>query len=310
MPQAAGSNAFLAVALVAGIPFIRSSSTVPRGESEGTAAVAAAPSSLSSPSHIVLLRVDSADYRALAIPKSYKSEPDALLHLLVFRDGLCVRDRGLMQIHDTTDAGKPGMIMMQETGVTERAAVAPDAREAIVASTRYVSRVDVTPGHTSTKDDTVTGATTLTLVEPAHPDGRWTLTLEHGRWVKDLIVLAHGKGVALTSFVPRNGPTDVRILGPDGREAFRVPETSGETLRVDASPDGGFVAAEMSFAEGASPFERGVTVFDLAHGTQWTYGWRYGGDEEPSSWTLQDQGVFAIVLPGGKRRFDPAGHRL
>ena len=46
-----------------------------------------------------------------------------------------------------------------------------------------------------------------------------------------------------------------------------------------------------------------MIVFDLAHGTQWTYTWRYGSEAEPVSWKLQSQGVLAVKLPGGARRF-------
>jgi hypothetical protein len=50
-------------------------------------------------------------------------------------------------------------------------------------------------------------------------------------------------------------------------------------------------------------------VFDLARGTQWTYGWRYGTDEEPLSWSLLDEGVLGIKLPGGTQRFDATGRK-
>src|SRR5512147_944423 len=140
-------TALLAGSLLAGLPWIRSSSTAPRDaqpadrpQSASVAVAAAAPS------RVVLMGADGPEYQALAIPKSYKSDPDATLRLLVFRDGLCIRDRGLVQAHETRDGGGAGTTIMEETGITERAAVAPDGREAVIASTRYVSRVDLTPG--------------------------------------------------------------------------------------------------------------------------------------------------------------------
>jgi len=252
----------------------------------------------------------SSEYRALAIPRSYKTAPDAPLHLLVFRGGLCVRDHGLGDSTANGGSGVDGVTIVEQKGTNQRGFVGPDGRAAVVVGTRYVSRVDVSPGQTSTANDTVTGDTTITLVDPAHPDGRWRVTLENSRWAKDVLVLDDAKGVVLTTFVPRNGPTDVRVLDAAGRESIRVPESSAETLRIDAAPGGGFVAAEVTFRDNPELPERGVIVFDLARGTQWTYGWRYGSDAEPVSWSLQSAGVLAVKIPGGTHRFDATGRKL
>jgi len=155
----------------------------------------------------------------------------------------------------------------------------------------------------------VTGGTTVTLVDPAHPDGLWRVTLENARWTKDVLVLPASMGVALTTFLPRRGPTDVRILDAAGHESARVPESSAETLRIEASPEGGHVAAEVKFRDNAELPERGVIVFDLARGTQWTYSWRYGSDAEPLAWTLESRGILAVKLSGGTRRFDATGRK-
>jgi hypothetical protein len=117
-------------------------------------------------------------------------------------------------------------------------------------------------------------------------------------------------GLALTTFVPRRGPFDLRILDIAGRERVRVPESSGEPVRVEAAPEGGFVVAEMAFAEGPGLWDRGVTVFDVAKGTQWTYGWRYGSDDEPLSWSVEGKGVLSVKLAAGLRRFGPTGRKL
>jgi hypothetical protein len=50
-------------------------------------------------------------------------------------------------------------------------------------------------------------------------------------------------------------------------------------------------------------------VFDLASGTQWTYGWRYGSDAEPVSWELQNRGVCRQARLR-RRRFDATGRKL
>jgi hypothetical protein len=136
------------------------------------------------------------------------------------------------------------------------------------------------------------------------------VTLENARWVKDVLVLPASMGVVVTTFLPRHGPTDLRILDLTGRELLHVPESAAETLRVEASPEGGHVAADVTFRDNAELPERGVIVFNLAKETQWTYAWRYGSDAEPVSWTLLSQGVLAVKLPDGTRRFDATGRRL
>jgi hypothetical protein len=259
---------------------------------------------------VVLLSAGDAEYRALAIPRSYKTAPDAPSHLLVFRGGLCVRDVGLADTQNRDEHGTPNSAIVQEIGTTDRAVVGADGRAAVVVRTRYDSRVDVTPGQKSTVNDTVTGDTTLTLVDPAHPDGRWRLTLEHGRWAKDVLTLPSGKGVVVTTFLPRNGPTDMRILDDTGHESFRIPESSAETSRIDVSPDGTHVAAELAYHDRPLQAERGVMVIEPASGSRWTYEWRYGSDAEPLSWTLQKEGVLAVKLADGVQRFDAKGHKL
>jgi hypothetical protein len=297
-------STLLAISLLTGLPWIRSGSAAPPTSSTQAAAGDDAPD------RVVLLTTGDPAYRALAIPRSYKTNPGAGLHLLVFRGGLCIRDHGLSDSVANESSENSGPQIVEQSGTTERAFVGQDGRAAAVVGTRYDSRVDVTPGQTSTANDTVTGDTTVTLVDPAHPDGRWRVTLEDSRWVKDVVVLADAKGVVLTSFVPRHGPTDMRVLDATGHETIRVPETSARSQRIEASPDGGYVAAEVAFRDNPLLPERGVIVFDLAHGTQWTYSWRYGSDDEPVSWTLQTGGVLAVKLPGATRRFDATGRRL
>jgi len=291
---------------------------LPLGSALLAAALLAAPSGRHAPpappvppDRVVLVEAGDAEYRALAIPRAYKTAPGAPNHLLVFKNGLCIRDHGLNDANKKeSDGDTPNAAIVEETGKTERGYVAGDGSAAVVASTRYVSRVDLTPGQTSTAGDTVTGDTSLTLVDPAHPDGLWRVTLENGRWIKDVVVLPAAGGVVLTSFVPRDGPIDLRILDAAGHESLRMSEKSGETVRIEAPPAGSFVAAEMSFKDGPVLPERGVIVFDLARGTRWTYGWRYGSDAEPLSWRLLEGGVLSVKLPGGTHRYDPTGRKL
>src|SRR5262245_12101961 len=281
--------------------------TVARSKTSAAAPEPPAPP----PDRVVLVSSGSSEYRALAIPRAYKTAPDAPLHLLVFRGGLCVRDHGLADAAaNDGHVLEGGGTIVEQKGTTQRGYVAPDGRSAVVVGTRYVSRVDVSPGQTSTANDTVSGDTTLTLVDPTHPDGKWRVTLEDSRWAKDVLVIPGAKGVVVTTFVPRNGPTDVRILDASGHEAARVPETSAESLHIETSPDGLFVASEVTFRDNPELPERGVIVFDLVRGTQWTYGWRYGSDAEPVSWSLQNAGVLAVKVPGATHRFDATGRKL
>jgi hypothetical protein len=293
------SATVLSATLLAGLPPAK----------PGTEAAPAAPEAVAA-DRVVLLAADDPEYLALAIPRSFKTVPSARSHLLVFRGGLCIRDHGLADTLVKDGRGVEGSPVVEQSGTNQRAIVAPDGRTAVVVGTRYVSRVDVTPGQTSTVNDTVTGDTTLTLVDPAHPDGRWRVTLENSRWVKDIVVLANAMGVVATTFVPRNGKPDVRILDSAGRESARVRETSAEALDIEGSPDGSFVAAEVAFPDNLALPERGVIVFDLARGSQWTYGWRYGSDDEPLSWSLESGGVLTVKVPGHTRRFHADGSKL
>jgi hypothetical protein len=295
----------VAALLLLGLPWVRSGSVAP--EASAPAPAASAQASLD---RIVMLAATDSAYRALAIPRSYKTAPSAPNRVLVFHGGLCVRDYGLVDAQSTDETGDGRTHLMQETGTTRHAFVASDAQAAIITETWYDSRVDLTPGQKSTKNDTVTGTTTLTFIDPGHPDGRWRITLEQSRWVKDVLVLPAGRGVALTTFLPRTGPNDFRLLDAAGRESVRVPESSAEAMKMDVSPEGSHVAAEFTLRDDGVTPERGVMVFDVATKTKWMYGWRYGTDAEPLSWSLQAHGILAVKLAEGTRRFDATGRKL
>ena len=301
----------LCAATLAGLPGLRAGSVAP-SEKPAKAGAKAQPATPSEPApdRVALLSADDPEYTSLAIPRSYKSAPGAKQRLLVFRGGLCIRDHGVADTLAKDGRNIEADSFVEQSGTNQRAFVASDGRAAVVVGTRYVSRVDMRPGQTSTANDTITGDTTLTWVDPAHPDGRWRVTLEMMRWAKDVLVLPNDAGVVVTTFLPRYGPTDVRILDATGHETIRVSESRAESVHIDASPDGAFVAAEVKFHESSTLPERGVMVFDLAHGSQWTYGWRYGSDDEPLSWSLENRGVLAVKIPGGTRRFGPTGRQL
>src|SRR5258706_9048284 len=91
------------------------------------------------PDGVVLLSAGDPEYTALAVPRSYKTAPDAPNHLLVFRGGLCIRDLGLEDDQTNGEHAAPGQAVVEQAGIKERAFVAPDGRAAVVSRTRYVS---------------------------------------------------------------------------------------------------------------------------------------------------------------------------
>ena len=305
MPTALVCAAWLAGALLPGLPWLRHGSTA----TDAAPKPAEVSHASDAPDRVVLLDAGDAAYRSLAIPKTYKTAAAAPLRLLVFHGGVVIRDHGVADRSEERESGPSGQPIVEESGTAERAFVASDASRAVVCMTRYVSKVDMNP-NSDAASDPVSGTTTLTSVDPDHPDGEWRLTLESNRWLRDLIVLPNRMGVVVTSFLPRNGPADVRLLDGSGREMLRVSDASGDALRIEATADGRFVAADVAFHDTTSLAERGVIVFDVAHGTQWTYAWRYGSDDEPTAWSLGDGGILAVALPRGARRFDPTGRRL
>ena len=292
--------------MLAGFPWIRSSAIAapePTPPPEA-AAVATGP-----PTRVVVLSAASPAYHALAVPPSARRNPSASTHLMVFRAGICVLDRGLVDDHKE---GVTAPDTIEESGVLERAAAAADGREAVLVETHYSSHRVAKPGVGTRADEQIQSTTTLTLLDPDHPDGLWKLTLEGGRWIRAIDVLSESSGIVVTTFVPRDGAADFRILDSSGRERLRVPESRAEALGVSSSCEGGcFVAAEMKFQDDYATLpERGIMVFDVATAKSWTYGWRYGNPEEPSSWSLGRRGVLTVNLPGETRRFDPTGRRL
>jgi hypothetical protein len=111
--------------------------------------------------------------------------------------------------------------------------------------------VDVTPGQTSTANDTVTGDTTLTLIDPTHP-AAVERRARKTRWAKDVLVLPGSAGVALTrASSPERAHrlSDPRSRRGTSRFASRI---RSETLRIVASPEGGHVAAEVAFRDSES----------------------------------------------------------
>src|SRR5262245_55393578 len=74
------------------------------------------------PDRVVLLSAGDPEYAAL--PAALKSAPEASLHLVVYREGVCVRDLGLV---DEKQASS-GQAIVEEKGTVQRAFVSEDGR--------------------------------------------------------------------------------------------------------------------------------------------------------------------------------------
>ena len=184
---------------------------------------------------------------------------------------LCVRDLGLARARRQRAPacdGRRGRSSRRRERSSARSSPTTDAT-AVVVKTRYVSRVDVTPGQTSTANDTVTGDTTLTLIDPAHPDGWWHVVLESARWAKDVLVLPGSAGVALTTFLPETGPPTFASSMRRGTSRFASPNPQPKRCVSKHSPEGATCRGRSRASATRRPARSaGVIVFDLAKRTQ------------------------------------------
>ena len=244
-------------------------------------------------------------YRNLDLSPAKRAVPDAESRLLVFRDGVPVLDRGLRNENWTIEtAGGRGPTQVE--GVIEDAAVSEDGQFALLLTTTY-RRPPRSKGAAATEERAPVGSSELTWIDATHPQGAWTKPLEGGRWAKQLVPLSVKQGVALATILKLDGPADLRIFGPDGVERIHLNEADGSVLAIEAAADGGFVAADLAYPDRAELPHRGVIVLDLLHGTRWAYTWRYGDNDEPVSWKLDDAGVLEVTSPAFVKRFDRNG---
>ncbi|HEX6852100.1 MAG TPA: hypothetical protein VF139_11935 [Candidatus Polarisedimenticolaceae bacterium] len=251
---------------------------------------------------VALYAVDDAVYRDLPIPASVRTNPDSGARLVVFRDGVPILDRGLLQQRDAAKTAVPGMV--EERGLVEEVILASDGSAAVVRQTRYHDRRSLRePGESGT----LTGNERLTWIDPDRPGGRWSVDLPAGRFVKEGIVAPLGSGAAviLTDSAGLGG--EIRVFGPDGKETARIAPPEGEAVDAAAAADAPVLAVDIAYPARAGTPDRAIVVFDLTHGTRWTYGWSYGSDEEPRSWSIDADGALVVELPAGARRFDRDG---
>ena len=220
--------------------------------------------------------IDSFSDIGPAIACEARSGPDGGLRLRVFRDGRCVLERGI----DVS---------------TEQAAVAPDGSVAAVGVTRSAGE-----GRPLESE--------VTWVDPWHPGGKWLLRVEKGRALRVVEPLPRRRGIAITTVQEPSLETDFRLLGADGLPVMRISEEEGSTVAVRITDSGRFVALDIAYPARPSLPERAILVLDLDRKTRWAYRWSYGTDEEPTAWSLGDDGILEVrTAQGTVRRFDALG---
>ncbi len=252
-----------------------------------------------------LFSADDPEYQSLDIPDARRVASEAVRRLVVFRGGAPVSDRGLGNEKRVVErASSANAASEYEDGFVEDAEVSLDGRFALVLSTRYRKPVDPGTG-VETK-----GKTDLTWIDPAHPEGLWSVSLERERWVKKVLLLSPKHGVAISTLTDPNGPADLRLYGPEGREMLRLKGEEASVVDMTTTSQGAFLAVDLAYPDRPALPNRGVLVLDLLHGTRWTYTWSYGKDGEPLSWSLADTGILEVKTPGGTRCFDRNGKPL
>jgi hypothetical protein len=251
---------------------------------------------------VALYSVGDAAYGDLAIPAAVRTHPESRSRLVVFRDGVPVLDRGLLEQRDAAAGATPGVV--EERGLVEEAILAFDGSAALVRQTRYVDRRSL---RDSNAEGTLSGRERLSWIDSDHPGGRWNVDLPAGRFVKEAMVapLASGAFVILTDAAGLGG--ELRLFGPEGTETARIAPPEAEAVDAAAAADAPVVAVDVAYPVREGAPDRGILVFDLTQGTRWTYGWSYGSDEEPQSWTIEEDGTLVVQLPGGVKRFNRGG---
>lgn len=252
---------------------------------------------------------DDPEYLRLESPSEIQIAPEARSHLVVFRAGTPVLDRGMRRERRAVAPPRGGAGSWMEEGVLEEAQVSADGRLAVVISTRYRRAVETKRGEADS-DTPSASRTELTWIDAEHPSGRWTVALEEGRWVRKVIPLPMKRAIAVSTFLGPDDPADLRLYEPGGREVLRMSEDEASVADMTATSLGGFLAVDLKFPPRRGMPDRGLVVLDLLHGTRWTYAWSYGGEGEPVSWHLEDTGILEVKIPGASLRYDRNGKLL
>ena len=258
---------------------------------------------------VVLLATSDPEYARLRLPADSKLVPEASSRLVVFRDGAPLLDRGLRDERVfVSPAG--GDTPNVEKGYVEDAEISADGRVAVIVSTSYRRPLTSPSAGGQPREAPVKAETELTWIDPEHPRGLWSVTLEDGRWAKKAIPLSGKRGVAVSTCRDMDAPADLRYFGPDGAELFHMREEESSVVNMVATSYGAFLAADLVFPPRPGVPDRGILVLDLLKGTRWTYTWSYGKEGEPISWNLEETGILEIKTPGQVFRYDRNGKIL
>jgi len=251
------------------------------------------------------------DYAALQLDAAGRTSPDAPYRLVVIHGGRPVLDFGLRNERKLVPAGEgPGEKTFEE-GIIDNAEVAPDGRSAAILSTQYRRPAeDGAQSPDGSEPPRPVGTSVVSWVDAKRPEARFSVKVEAGRWVKELLPLAAGAGLALSTTRGLGAPADFELYGPDGREVFRTGEAEGSVTDVTATSNGAFLAVSLAYPERPGLPEMGILVLDLLRGTRWTYTWSYGEAGDPISWSLEDSGVLEVKVPGKIVRYDRNGAPL
>ena len=230
-----------------------------------------------------VLEAGSDEYQALPLEGIERSDLDAPLRLVVLHDGVPVLDRGLLR-----DDG---------AGEVERiddAVVAGDGSAAAIL-TSIPDRGDV--------------RTVVTWIPAAQPDSGWRMDIERDMVVRNLVVLPGARGVAIVSGAPEEA-ANLHLIGPDGETRLALDARQGVPLDLRTTPGGGVIAVDVAFPPAIGGSDRGILVVNLERGTSWSYGWSYGGETEPLSWELREDGTLDVTTAQGRSWFDTSGKKV
>lgn len=278
------------------------------GTGHAAGAQSAPPAPVLRPDRIVIS--NSGDALEAVASRSCRvvTTPEANSRLLVYKDGVCVLARGLRNETRQDVAGRADVL--EETGLIESGWVAADGRGGLVATMRYTDRVRLVEGGGAPADEGFRGITTLTWLDPSHPDGSFEIALEPGRVVKDAVALPFGFGIAVLTQVYGAPDADFRLYDLRGELSLRVPEREASAGGIVSTNSGGFIVVDLAHVAHPGLPDRALRVFDLLQGKWWDYTWSYGSPEEPLSWTILESGTLEVNIPGATKRYDRNGHAL
>jgi hypothetical protein len=252
---------------------------------------------------LVLINRDSPDYAAQNISPSISSYPEAGLRLLVFRDDAIVFDHGLRDdgYKPRNPAGTAGRPLFQGRSVTDAVELSPDDMTAIIMETRL---------NPPNRSGSLEGDVGITWIDPSNPRGKWSLDLPAGRFVNYIHVLDHQSGFALMTATPDGDGADFTLYDATGKVEYHLEEVAGKVLDFRITRAAGFIALDIAYPERPGLPDRTLLILDRLQNARWHYSWVYGGPDEPTDWTLMDNGVLEIRTPGKTVQFDRTGEAI